>query len=328
MRRTPSVTVVIPTFNEEDRLGATLASLRDQTYGDIVEVIVADGMSSDRTREVAGAFDRVRVLDNPDRIQAAGLNRALGVARGEIVVRVDGHCVLADDYVEHCVEALLETGAAMVGGAMTPQTTASCGRTAQRAIASAMGSRLGAGPARFHTGGAAGWVDTVYLGAYRADDARRVGGYAHDMATNEDAEFAIRMRARGGIWFDPGIRSVYVPRSTFPSLARQFYRYGRGRATTARRHPRQVRARQLVAPALVLGLLGRRRRVVATAYALLVVARATLECTRDREAAPALALALPVMHLSWGVGFLLGLLSPLRGDSMGAAVVPMEREQS
>jgi hypothetical protein len=174
-----------------------------------------------------------------------------------------------------------------------------------------MGSRVGAGPARFHVAGAtAGWVDTVYLGAYRAADARAVGGYADDMAINEDAEFAIRMRSHGGIWFDPRIRSTYTPRSTFSSLARQFYRYGQGRATTARRHPRQVRPRQLVAPALVLGLLSTRRREVAAAYAALVVARATLELGRDPEGAAALAVALPVMHLSWGIGFLRGLLSP------------------
>jgi succinoglycan biosynthesis protein ExoA len=130
------------------------------------------------------------------------------------------------------------------------------------------------------------------------------------MAVNEDAEFAIRMRRRGGIWFDPRIRSTYTPRSTFPSLARQFYRYGQGRATTARRHPREVRPRQLVAPVLVLGLLSGRRRQVAAAYAALVLARAACEFGRGRETVPALAVALPVMHLSWGIGFLGGLVNP------------------
>jgi len=130
------------------------------------------------------------------------------------------------------------------------------------------------------------------------------------MAVNEDAEFAIRMRAHGGIWFDPRIRSTYTPRSTFPSLARQFYRYGQGLATTARRHPRQIRPRQLIAPALVVGLMSGRRRQVATAYAALVLARATYELGRDPETAAALAVALPVMHLSWGIGFLQGLVNP------------------
>jgi succinoglycan biosynthesis protein ExoA len=170
---------------------------------------------------------------------------------------------------------------------------------------------MGAGPARFHVHGApAGWVDTVYLGAYRVADALAVGGYAEDLAVNEDAEFAIRMRARGGVWFDPSIRSTYTPRATFTSLARQFHRYGRGRATTAIRHPRQVRPRQLVAPALVLGLLSGRRREVALAYGALVAGRAVYEAARHPDSAAALAVALPVMHLSWGIGFLRGLVSP------------------
>ena len=310
MIRETSVTVVVPTYNEQQHLQRTLRSIEAQTYGNIVEILVADGGSTDATRRIASEFESVRIVDNPDRIQSAGLNRALSVARGEVIVRVDGHCVLARDYVEACVAALEATGAAMVGGGMTPRPSISRSPITQRAIASAMGSRIGAGPARFHVGATAGWVDTVYLGAYRAADARAIGGYAGEMAVNEDAEFAIRMRPRGGIWFDPRIRSTYTPRSTFPSLARQFYRYGQGRATTALRHPRHVRPRQLVAPALVLGLLSRRRRAVATAYASLVVARAAYEFTRDPQGAPALAVALPVMHLSWGVGFLRGLVTP------------------
>jgi succinoglycan biosynthesis protein ExoA len=279
-------------------------------------VIVADGGSTDGTRCIALGFPGIRIVDNPGRIQAAGLNRALDVAQGEVVVRVDGHCVLAEDYVAMCVEALAATGAAMVGGGMHPRTSESRFPITQRAIASAMSSRLGAGPARFHVGASAGWVDTVYLGAYRTADARAIGGYDAEMAVNEDAEFAIRMAPRGGIWFDPRIRSTYTPRSTFPSLARQFYRYGKGRATTALRHPRHVRLRQLVAPALVLGLVSGKRRPMAAAYASLVLARAAYECTKDPGGAPALAIALPVMHLSWGAGFLLGLVTaqPARGE--------------
>jgi len=316
MMREPSVTVVVPTYNEQQHLRLTLQSIDVQTYPNIVEILVADGGSTDATRKIAGEFELVRIIDNPDRIQSAGLNRALAAARGEVIVRVDGHCILGQDYVEACVAALNATGAAMVGGGMSPRSSTSRSPITQRAIASAMGSRIGAGPARFHVSSTAGWVDTVYLGAYRAADARAVGGYAGEMAVNEDAEFAIRMRPRGGIWFDPRIRSTYTPRSTFPSLARQFYRYGQGRAVTALRHPRHVRPRQLVAPALVLGLLTRRRRAVATAYASLVLARAAYEFTRDPEGAPALAVALPVMHLSWGVGFLRGLLTaqPAQGS--------------
>lgn len=318
MTKQPTVSVVIPTYNEQEHLADTLESIAHQTYPSIVEVLVADGRSTDRTRMVAARFESVRIVDNPRRIQAMGLNRALAVARGEIVVRVDGHCVLAPDYVLTCVRALERTGAVMVGGGMHPVPSARATTRVQRGIATAMSSRIGVGPARFHVERSpAGWVDTVYLGAYRTADARAVGGYADDMAVNEDAEFAIRMRRRGGIWFDPGIRSTYTPRSTFASLARQFYRYGTGRATTARRHPSQVRPRQLVAPALLLGLMSGRRRHVATAYALLVAAHTARELGRDPEGAAAFAVALPVMHLSWGLGFLRGLVDPQAASGWG-----------
>jgi hypothetical protein len=193
---------------------------------------------------------------------------------------------------------------------MTPAVDGATSNAVQRGIAAAMASRLGAGPARFHVGGRAGWVDTVYLGAYHTDDARAVGGYAEDVGVNEDAEFAIRMGERGGIWFDPSIRSSYVPRSTVGTLAKQFYRYGRSRALTSRRHPREVRVRQLVAPALVLGMLSPRRRQIAAVYAALVIARAARELGNDRGSAASFAAVLPVMHFCWGIGFLRGALLP------------------
>jgi hypothetical protein len=188
----------------------------------------------------------------------------------------------------------------------------------QRAIACAMTSRVGAGPARFHVGGSEGAVDTVYLGVYRADLARRVGGYAEDVGVNEDAEFAIRMSRLGPVWFDPAIRSTYAPRASFGALARQFFRYGRSRSLTARRHPGSIRARQLAAPALLLGLASPWRAYVATAYALVVASRVVAELPRDPDAAPGLAVALPTMHLSWALGFLLGAVTRAPAPRVGA----------
>ena len=302
----PTVSVVIPTYNEEQHLPEAIEAIHAQTYTPIVEILVADGRSTDSTREVASSFPDVRVVDNPRRIQAAGLNSALAACRGEIVVRVDGHCRIAPDYVERCVAALHETGAAIVGGAMSPSGSS----RRQRGIASAMRSRLGAGPARFHVGGSAGWVDTVYLGAYRLADAHAVGGYAEDVGVNEDAEFAIRMAPRGGVWFDPTIRSAYAPRESYRALLRQFYAYGRSRATTARRHPSSIKMRQLVAPALVLAALSPKRRTLLGAYAAAVAARSALELRRGPSCAASFGASLPIMHGAWGAGFLIGLVLP------------------
>ncbi len=301
----PTVTIAIPVLNEADHIEACLDAVADQTYGGIVEVLVVDGGSTDTSRSLVSDRPGVRLLDNPRRIQAAALNIALAEANGEVFVRVDGHCQIAPDYVERCVEALGRTSAAMVGGAMTPAAD----RPFQRGVAAAMASRLGAGPARFHTGGRSCAVDTVYLGAFPTELGREVGGYAEDVGVNEDSEFALRMHACGDVWFDGAMKSTYVPRSSLPAVARQFFRYGRSRAATVRRHPRSIAARQLAAPLLVLGLLSPRRRVIAGAYVAMVVLRSARETRKDPAAAAAMAAVLPTMHLCWGVGFLRGLVA-------------------
>lgn len=293
-----TVSVVVPTLNEADHIGACLDAVAAQTHP-VLEVLVVDGGSHDRTREIAASRGTV-VLDNPDRRQSFALNIGIDHAAGDVVVRIDGHCVIESDYVERCIAALEATGAAMVGGAMTPMAEG----VVQRGIARAMASPLGAGPARFHVGGAAGWVDTVYLGAYRRSTVDAAGGYATDVGVNEDAELAHRMQAHGGVWFDPTIRSRYRPRSSLRALGRQFYRYGLSRAATVRRHPTSLAPRQLAAPLLVLALLTGVRRPVALVYGGGVIAASVRGRPGERLW---FGLALPVMHVCWGVGFLAGL---------------------
>lgn len=300
----PTVTVAIPVLDEAEHLAATLDSIRAQTYPFVMEVIVVDGGSTDRTCEIARGYEglAVRVFDNPNRAQAPALNIALREARGELFVRVDGHCVLEADYVERCVDALNVSGAAIVGGGMSPEADGAV----PHGIARAMTSRLGAGPARFHTGGPAGWVDTVYLGAFPTALARGLGGYAEDVGVNEDAELAIRLGRMGGVWFDPAIRSHYTPRRSVRALARQFYRYGHSRALTVRHYPETLRPRQMVPPLLVLALLSPWRRKVLAVYGAGILARTAMEAARDPRAAPGFAVSLPTMHVAWGVGFLVG----------------------
>lgn len=313
----PTVTVVVPTLDEEASIVACLEAVRAQTYAGIVEVLVVDGGSQDATRRLAATFPEVVILDNPDRRQSAGLNRALAVARGRILVRVDAHCLIEPDYVARCVDALGRTGAAMVGGAQVPAAASGFGA----AVAATMRSRLGAGTARFHRpDGSPGWVDTVYLGAYATDTARRAGGYDAGQRTNEDAELAWRMRGLGGVWFDPTIRSTYRPRTTPAALGRQFFRYGRGRVRTAVRHPDSLSARQLAAPALVIGLVSPWRRAVGLAYVGMLVSLLVSSRRLPGSIAARVPLAGAIMHMAWGLGFLAGLpgavvrrLSPAAG---------------
>lgn len=308
MSAAPAVSVVVPVLDEAAHIDECLAAIDTQTYGSIVEVLVVDGGSTDDTVVKAGRHPKVRVLTNPRRIQAAAMNVALDEAAGDVIVRVDGHTVIAPDYVQCCVDALEATGAALVGGAMRPDVDAA----GAPAIAAAMCSRLGAGPAAFHGDGPAAWVDTVYLGAFRRDVVRSAGGY-REVPTNEDAELAIRLSPLGGVWFDPAIRSSYSPRSSYRGLARQFFRYGRGRAATVRRHPRSLAPRQLAAPALVLGLVSPWRSKVLVAYAAVVGAAAVEAGRRRLDVVPGFLVALPVMHICWGTGFLFGLVAAESG---------------
>jgi glycosyltransferase involved in cell wall biosynthesis len=287
-------------LNEEQYLGACLDAISAQENANVVEILVVDGGSADRTREVASRYPKVSVLDNPRRIRPAGLNVAIAAAQAEIFVRVDGRTEIAPDYVACCVSALQRTGAAVVGG---PMRYAASGAV-QRGIAVAMTSRLGAGPAAFRrVDRGAGFVDTVYLGTFRTEVIRRLGGYDEWFGGNEDAELNHRCREAGGVWLDPEIRSSYAVREGLRALFKQFRRYGRARATTIRKHPRSLSVRQLAVPALVVGLASPWRRKVLAAYLSVVVARGAILARRDLPASPAFVAALPVMHAGWAVGF-------------------------
>jgi succinoglycan biosynthesis protein ExoA len=306
---TPTVSIILPVLNEAGQLDRCLGSVGEQTYREIVEIIVADGGSSDDTRSVAAAFAKVRVVDNPRHIRPSGLNAAISAASGEVIVRVDARTALAPDYVERCVEALRHSGAAIVGGQMRYEAH----DPSQRGIVAAMTSRLGAGPAAFRReGGVARRVDTVYLGAFRAETIASIGGYDEWSGGNEDAELAWRAQQFGGVYLDPSIKSVYLGREGLGPLARQFYRYGTNRARTIRKHPGSLSSRQLAVPALFVGLASPWRRPVLAAYLTVVLGRGALELTRDPAAAPTLVASLPTMHAAWGVGFLRGMLGKTR----------------
>jgi succinoglycan biosynthesis protein ExoA len=300
----PSVTVALPVLNEAAHLEGCLRAVVEQTYPHIVEILVVDGGSEDDSRQIASRFPGVRIIENPDRLQSAGLNLALRDARGDVLVRVDARTLVAPDYVDQCVAALSRSGAALVGGPIEPRGTT----WVECAVAAALTSTLGAGPARFRNPRAsAAWTDIVYLGAARVDVLRRLGGYDESFVTNEDGELLHRLGQDGGVWFDPAIRSTYRPRDTFAGFMRQYYLYGAGRAATVRKYPGSLRLRQLAAPFLILGLLSPWRRQVARAYLVIVAAASGSEATREPATGAGLAVALPVMHLSWGVGFLVGL---------------------
>jgi len=304
----PTVTVAVPVLNEERHLSACLDSIVAQNYQGELEILVVDGGSTDSTRSIASSYPGVRLLHNPRRLQSAGLNIALEAAKGDVLVRVDGHSTIAPDFVERSVDALRSTGAAMVGAGLRPSPGVTW---IQRAIAAALVSPLGAGPAPFRLGGPSRWVDTVFLSTFWTAAAREVGGYVEDPQLNEDPEFAYRLAAKGGVWYEEGLDSTYQPRETLVALARQYYRYGGLRAGTVRRHPGVLAPRQVAAPLLLVALFTPWRRAALAAYALLIGGVASRKLAKDPGASAGLLLVLPSMHFPWSVGFLVGLARPL-----------------
>jgi succinoglycan biosynthesis protein ExoA len=337
----PYVSLAIPVRDEERSIESCLAGVLAQDYPrDRFEVLVVDGCSTDRTRELveeiaARADVPIRLLDNPTRTTPAGLNRALAAARGEFFVRVDGHSVPAPRYVRRCVEQAVELGAALAGGWVEPVGTTPFGRAVAAAFASP-----------FSMGNAASWrapdaprqVASVPCGAYRSDVLRRVGAFDEEQLANQDYELNYRIRRDGGtVWLLPDVSFRYEPRDSLRRLARQFVRYGFYKARTMVKHPQSVRPRHLVPAALIVGGVALALAAPFSASASLVLAAsivlyllglaaAGVRAGRSLDAAAAvrLPLVLAAMHLCWGVGSVAGLVRFVpRRRTMRANVQPI-----
>ena len=308
----PSISVILPVLNEEAHLEDAVHSILSQDYQGKIEVILAVGPSHDRTLEIAQSISRrdtrVVLVDNPSGRTAAGLNLALNKSQSPVVVRVDGHAQIPNDYLRLIVEILNKTGAVNVGGVM-----AAVGTTPfERAVAGAMRSPLGVGASRFHTGGEAGVVDTVYLGAFRREALVAIGGFDERFTRAQDWELNFRLREKGGIvYFDPRLHVTYRPRSTVRALAKQYFEYGRWRRVVSRRHSGTINYRYLAPPfalvgfslSVIAGFLLPTFFIPAAIYLLFVLAASVRIASSIREYFLLLAV-IPTMHFAWGAGFI------------------------
>jgi glycosyltransferase involved in cell wall biosynthesis len=319
----PRVTIAMPAYNEERYIEACIASVQAQDYPrDLIEILVADGRSTDQTREIlarlTAADPRIRMIDNPARLQAAGLGLLVKQATGDVFVRMDVHCEYAPDYVRKCVETLERTGADNVGGAQRAKA-----RTFfQRAVCAALASPLGVGGARYRSSDAEGFVDTVFLGAFRRRVFETVGLWDPNAITNEDAELNQRILDSGGqIYLSRDIVVHYFPRDSFKTLAKQYYKYGRGRARTLLKlgtfpNPRPVAPFAMVVGAGALLALPPLWPIAPLAFATYALATGAEAVRVGRalgpSALPTVWAMFPVLHASHGVGFAAGLLQYLR----------------
>jgi len=322
MANLPYVSVLMPVRNESVFIERSLTAVLSQDYpSDRMEVIVADGLSADNTRQIinqiSAQYSNVQLIDNPRGIVATGLNAALRIAKGDVIIRVDGHTIINSDYVRECVSLLKESGADNVGGRMCAVSESRFGS----AVAAATSSRFGVGGALFHYLEREEWVDTVYLGAWPRDIFRTVGTFDEEMVRNQDDEFNYRLRAAGGrILLSPRIRSSYFNRSTARSLWKQYFEYGFWKVRVFQKHPRQMQPRQFV-PAFFILLLahlvltspvirGSRLMLLATCLAYLTgnLTASTVAAARAGwRLLPVISTSFMVIHFAYGCGFLAGL---------------------
>ncbi|ROR90544.1 glycosyltransferase family 2 protein [Nocardioides aurantiacus] len=320
----PPVSVFMAVRDEQADLAASVARVLEQDYPGELEVVLAVAPSTDDTwgeaQRLAAHEPRVRVVRNPAGATPHGLNAAIAHARHDLLVRVDGHAHLPAGYLVDVVALLESTGAANVGGRMVPE-----GDTpVSRAVAVTMSSRLGIGGGAFHVGGEAGPQPTVYLGAFRREALVGVGGYDERFLRAQDWELNHRLRLAGHtVWFDPDVAVTYRPRSSWRTFAQQQLRTGGWRRRVIETHRGTADLRYLVPPVAVLtmvaGLLaGLAAPFLGAWLALGLLAPAVyaggvtvlgLALARVRRLPRAVAwrmpLALAVMHLSWGTGFVL-----------------------
>lgn len=320
---TPTVSILMPVYNEERSVGEAIASALQQTVRS-VELIVIDGRSEDDTAEIVRALAvseaRVRLLDNPKRTIPSALNIGLEHARGTAVVRVDAHLTINESYIETGLGILAEhPEVAAVGGCRVGVATSATGQ----AVAAALSSPYGVGDSINHYATEPQETDHASMGVYRAEVLRAVGGWDEELRVNEDVDIDHRILAAGHkIRYHPGMVMHWSVRETLRDFGRQYRRYGRGKAGMVRKNGLEaVRLRHLAPPGLLVMLvagggaaLARRPRTAAVLLlpypAVLAVAVTATKMPARRTTADSMRLAgaFASMHLAWGLGFIEGIV--------------------
>ena len=333
-----TISVLVPCRNEKLHIREFLDSLAAQELdpGYELEILVADGMSDDGTREVLRDYAAqtravpivVRMIDNPGRIVSTGLNAAILASRGEIIIRMDAHTVYAQDYIRESVRAIQTSGADNVGGPWVASGRGLLGR----AIAAAFRVPFCTGGGKAHDASYEGEVDTVYLGCWSRSVFDKAGLFDPTLVRNQDDEFNFRLKRAGGkIWQSPRIKSSYTPRASLKGLFRQYLQYGFWKVAVMRKHRAVASLRHLVPVVFVLANIVLAAAVAIPSpvrpYALAiwvamlavylgasVVAAAGVAREDGWEILPILPVVFFTYHLSYGLGFLCGLLSRPSAD--------------
>jgi glycosyltransferase involved in cell wall biosynthesis len=348
LRPRPLVSVLVPCRNERPYIAACLDSIFATDYPpERLEVLLVDGRSDDGTREIIERYSAehpgrpIRLIDNPQRITPVALNTGIRAARGDIVLRMDAHVFYPPNYIPRLVAALEEMGADNVGGVLVTRPAGP--GTMAKAIAVALSHSFGVGNSHFRIGvRTPRWVDTIAFFCCRRELFDRVGMFDEELVRHQDGEFNGRLIKQGGrILLIPDVTSYYYARGSVRQVARMYFQYGYFKPVVARKLGRFMSGRQLIPPAFVLSLLGSALLApwisaaawlfgaIAGAYAAAVLTFSALAIRRHGlRCALALAAVFPVLHLSYGFGFIrraLELISFRRPHTRAIAELPLSR---
>ncbi|NTV49343.1 MAG: glycosyltransferase family 2 protein [Geobacteraceae bacterium] len=324
MSKQTTVTVIVPCRNETEFINTFVLSVLSQNLDNIrLEIIIADGMSNDGTREklnnILAKHNQLRVIDNPERTTPSALNHGIRAAQGSIIVRMDVHTEYATDYINQCVDVLQQTGADNVGGAWHANGSGYL----QKAIALAFQSPFSSGGAGSHSLSYEGEVDSVYLGCWRKSIFDKVGYFDEELVRNQDDELNLRIKRAGGkIWQSPLIQSRYYPRASLKALFKQYMQYGYWKVRVIQKHKlpasfRHVVPGSFVACLIFLGMMSFFYKPAQLAlFSLLCVyllgtSIATIMACRRLETlryAAVMPLVFAAYHFGYGYGFLRGAI--------------------
>ncbi len=314
----------MPIRNEATYIRLCLDSVYRQVKLDNYEfeVIVVDGFSTDNTCDIISKYQQnhsnLILIKNPDKIVPTGFNKALLISKGDIIIRIDGHTVIAPDYVSSCVTLLEESEADNVGGRMNAVGVTRFGQ----AVAMATSTPFGVGSSRFHYSEKEEWVDSVYMGAWKREVFEKIGLFDEELVRNQDDEFNYRLRKAGGkILLSPAIKSKYTVRSSPKALWNQYFQYGFWKVRVLQKHPGQMSVRQFIPPAFVASLFF--SLILAMFYPvfwvflLLIVgiylfanflASILSAAKKGWQHFFLLPVVFAILHISYGLGFLVGLV--------------------
>ena len=318
----PFISVILPIRNEEEKLLSTLNSILSQNYkSDKIEILISDGSSYDNTiniiNNIANQDHRIKFINNIYKIVSTGFNLALNEAKGDIIIRIDGHCEIAQNYIEKCYNLLKETDADIVGGVIETISSGLIGN----AISIAQSSRFGVGGVKFRNKDSkeAEYVGTLAFGAHRRQIFSDIGGYDEEMVCNQDDEFNHRaLQAGKKIWMDPTIKTKYYSRSNYLKLFKQYFNYGFYKVRGIQKRGQIFSIRHIIPSifivtliiTLIIGFFLQLPLIsfsVGSLY-LVFILSASIYSASSITIFPLITLAFWTLHFGYGLGFIWGLI--------------------